>query len=141
MGDYCSRCKTTEGKFIKNAKGTNGRHYYYCTDCAKEKMRRYYATDKGRERVRAANHKSMKKFDYKQQARNAVNNEIRMGRMVRPATCSICESTGKIQGHHEDYSKPLEVIWACRSCHADLDRKLEKVYNISNKRTIVCVIG
>ena len=23
----------------------------------------------------------------------------------------------KVQGHHPDYSKPLEVIWMCKSCH------------------------
>lgn len=28
-----------------------------------------------------------------------------------------------IQRHHEDYSKPMEVIFVCRECHGELDRQ------------------
>ncbi len=36
-----------------------------------------------------------------------------------PESCEACQSTtaGKLQAHHDDYSKPLEVRWLCRSCH------------------------
>jgi ribosomal protein S27AE len=39
------------------------------------------------------------------------------GRLVKQP-CEKCgnENTEK---HHEDYSKPLEVIWLCRQCHLD----------------------
>ena len=42
---------------------------------------------------------------------------IASGEIVRPRFCSACEWGSKTCGHHEDYSKPLEVIWVCNSCH------------------------
>lgn len=28
-----------------------------------------------------------------------------------------CENMEKIEAHHEDYTKPLEIIWLCTTCH------------------------
>ncbi len=53
---------------------------------------------------------------------NAVAKAIRHGELVRPQTCSECKSksgrgAGTMQGHHDDYAKPLDVRWLCSSCH------------------------
>ena len=48
---------------------------------------------------------------------------VRTGKIVRPDDCSACGSTAFIEGHHEDYSKPLEVEWLCKKCHAIADKK------------------
>lgn len=53
-------------------------------------------------------------------ARDILKNAVRAGSVIRPASCSICGNTCKPDGHHYDYSKPLDVIWACRECHANL---------------------
>lgn len=43
---------------------------------------------------------------------------LREGRLVRPSTCERCGSGKRlIHGHHDDYSKPLEVRWLCGMCH------------------------
>lgn len=39
-------------------------------------------------------------------------------RMVKKP-CSKCMSS-EAEKHHEDYTKPLEVVWLCRSCHLEL---------------------
>lgn len=41
---------------------------------------------------------------------------IRAGKITRKP-CEIC-SNHKTDAHHDDYSKPLEVIWLCRKHHA-----------------------
>lgn len=57
----------------------------------------------------------------KLQARFALNNAIRKGHIKR-GNCSICGTTKDVEGHHPDYSKPLNVIWVCPSCHSSLHR-------------------
>lgn len=61
----------------------------------------------------------------KRNARQRVRDHMLAGKIIRPEMCSVCKQKGKIEGHHEDYSKPLEVIWLCRTCHviADIKRK------------------
>ena len=53
-------------------------------------------------------------------ARRAVMIAVRSGKLVRPVECSRCDSEKSIQAHHEDYSKPLDVIWVCQKCHTDI---------------------
>lgn len=55
----------------------------------------------------------------KAKAWNAVSNAIRDGRLTRPPACSVCGKVGKVQAHHHDYSKPLDVIWECFKCHRE----------------------
>jgi len=63
----------------------------------------------------------------KHQVRAIVNKAIKAGKIVKPICCSVCQKTGRIEGHHEDYDKPLEVIWLCRKCHGNLHSKYSKV--------------
>ncbi len=37
-----------------------------------------------------------------------------------PGECEACHRKDYIQAHHEDYSKPTEVIWLCTACHRKL---------------------
>lgn len=60
----------------------------------------------------------------KKRANCAVNNAIRDGRMIRKP-CSVCGEPNA-QGHHEDYSKPLDVVWLCRRHHADRHLEINK---------------
>lgn len=56
-------------------------------------------------------------------SRRAVLRAVAAGDLVRPAVCGQCGVGCKPDGHHEDYSKPLEVVWLCRSCHSALHRE------------------
>lgn len=54
----------------------------------------------------------------KVKAREAVYKAKKSGKLIIEP-CSVCNSTENIHAHHEDYSKPLDVIWLCNKCHHD----------------------
>jgi len=62
-----------------------------------------------------------------------VCRQVRLGRIIRPKTCSQCGLGGRIEGHHEDYSKPLEIIWLCQKCHSALRRKFRAALGLKAK--------
>lgn len=62
-----------------------------------------------------------KKYKQKYRARNAVNNAIRNGKLIKLA-CEICGDI-KSDGHHEDYRKKLQVRWLCRKHHHETHQK------------------
>jgi len=57
----------------------------------------------------------------RRKASTAVGNAIRDGRLVR-GRCEVCGSS-KSQGHHRDYTKPLEVMWLCAIHHSEWHAK------------------
>lgn len=65
----------------------------------------------------------------KSRARRALHKALKAGRVTKPAFCERCESeTPRLDGHHEDYGKPLDVIWVCVPCHNVVHpRKWERV--------------
>lgn|SRR3990167_3905961 len=60
-----------------------------------------------------------KKNPEKQKAHVKLNYAIRTGKIIK-SPCVECGDAYRIQGHHPDYSKPLEVIWVCSIHHKDL---------------------
>lgn len=64
--------------------------------------------------------KSRLKYPEKRKAQYTLSNALRTGKIKRPNFCSVCNKSCKPQGHHYDYSKPLNVIWMCKKCHSDL---------------------
>jgi len=57
---------------------------------------------------------------------SAVNSAIKKGIIKKPHKCSMCGEEGNLVGHHEDYSKPIDVIWVCRRCHSKIHMKNDK---------------
>lgn len=50
-------------------------------------------------------------------AHNAVARAIIRGRLQRKP-CEMCGTTAFVAAHHDDYSKPLAVMWLCPIHHA-----------------------
>lgn len=61
-------------------------------------------------------------------AYTAVAKALRAGKLKYPedSACSECGSTRNVVKHHDDYSKPLEVIYLCKICHVKRHREVLK---------------
>ena len=67
------------------------------------------------------------KDDGYQAAHSAVARAITKGTLIRPDHCTRCLIPCSPQGHHDDHSKPLEVMWLCPVCHAQRHKELGKI--------------
>ena len=141
------QCKSCEGFF--NARAFYVSNQTRCKECVKSSVRsnraekieyyqsydrlRYRQCDKRKDaakksaasdagvRSRRASYLRMKELEpEKYVARNAVNNAIRAGRLIRADSCFFCPQTHALHAHHHDYSKPLDVFWLCPKCHGKL---------------------
>lgn len=75
----------------------------------------------GKPRVTQINYTPYFSPQEKMRARAAVKEAVRRKKIRKPMHCSRCGTeTAKsdLHGHHEDYSKPLEVEWLCAECHS-----------------------
>jgi hypothetical protein len=51
-------------------------------------------------------------------AHSATRSGIRRG-LLQPQPCSVCGEP-KAEAHHDDYERPLHVVWLCRAHHKQL---------------------
>lgn len=78
----------------------------------------YAKTAAGREAAGRAKANWAQTNEIKKTASNRVNNAVRDGKIEKPSACSECgKSNTRIEGHHDDYAKPLDVRWLCSACH------------------------
>lgn len=83
---------------------------------------KYWTREEVRERDLKRSRVKNKSWEAK--ARSLANRAVDLGFLSRPDYCSECGGKGwGIHAHHEDYNKPLEVIWLCTDCHGKKHRK------------------
>lgn len=60
----------------------------------------------------------------KRRAHKKVECALLSGKLVRQP-CERCGTTVPVHAHHDDYSKPLEVMWLCQTHHKERHRELD----------------
>jgi hypothetical protein len=146
----CFKCGLIKplSEFYSHKRMADG-HLNKCIACAKNDMSQYLQTKmldkvyakKERERcrikqsaARAAGKVSIPKQEstqkWRSKNREKTNAHVRAARavadgvLVKPEACQRCEiKTARLEKHHEDYSKPLQVEWLCPKCHGLTKRK------------------
>lgn len=58
-------------------------------------------------------------------ARSTANTYQARGVLVLEP-CEDCGSTDRIEKHHEDYSRPLDVVFLCRTCHLARHHRVDR---------------
>lgn len=58
----------------------------------------------------------------KLRAQRAAQRAVRKG-LIKRLPCRICSAV-KVDAHHPDYNKPLDVVWLCRKHHFMVHRLL-----------------
>lgn len=118
----CSKCGLP-GEFAKRKVSKDGLQHQ-CKSCRSKIIRALYKKNR-KDRIsyskeyRKTHYKGSNPRNDKVRAREAVKTAIVRGKITKPDACSKCGSRGKIQAHHDDYLKKLDVIWLCTVCHAE----------------------
>ena len=132
LNKRCSKCMEYKdlSEFGKRSLSNDGLQYM-CKSCHKAAVKRNYK-EKREQRIEYARQhyelvKEARKYynaEYhrdhaiEHSARNILNYNLRMGRITKPENCEKCGKPLPLEAHHEDYSKPLEINWLCRTCHS-----------------------
>ena len=106
-----------------------------CGDAKRAADREWYREAYKKPEVRAkfyAHHKRRRRVHPdRERAISLVLSAIKYGRLTR-MPCVICGDV-RSHGHHEDYSKPLEVVWLCAHHHQQRHAELRALAKANSK--------
>lgn len=136
---FCKRCENDKEitEFYAHPAMADG-YLNICKPCKKEESKeRYDRLSNDPEWVESERERNLEKYyrlyatgyvfkappgseAEKQFARRCVAQAVKAGVLVRPEHCPRCgKKKRRIEAHHHDYSKPLEVEWLCSPCHKE----------------------
>jgi len=96
-------------------------------DQTKEYYRQWYLKNGRNDKNRDAIRREWKLNNQEKiKAHNVLKYHVYTGAIIKPEKCYECGEKTKIVGHHNDYLKPLDVIWLCGSCQKKLHHKITR---------------
>ncbi len=132
----CSKCGVVKAD-SEYFKSFSSRYTRHCKACLNTRARqRYLANPPGvneekkawlrTKEGRLARNRYMQKYRHanpdKGVAHSIVRSAIKAGTLLR-RPCEVCGEV-RVDAHHEDYSKPLDVTWLCHTHHLARHRLL-----------------
>lgn len=126
----CPRCSIVKPAAAFYVSSKTSRLSAYCKDCTRAQQCKWAADNRARKleinakwRRRNSGRRRMM-----MEACNTLWSAIRSGKVVRGTICSTCGSSNRIEASHENYRKPLDVVWLCNKCH--------RIYNCAEPKTL-----
>ncbi len=126
-----------------------------CTECSRIAAGAYYKNNAGKiltkkyihdkdrskkirqtKRYKETHNANRRKPEYKikERAHTIVCKAVKNG-ILKRLPCEKCGKQ-KSEAHHDDYSKPLEVIWFCHTCHMEHHRNLNYALRLLNRSNL-----
>jgi hypothetical protein len=94
----------SRNRYARNLEFLRGKHREYSRRKTYEMKKKY----------------AVKADPLKRRARKLLGNAVANGSIAKPSKCEDCHNDcerHRLHGHHEDYNKPLDVVWLCHRCH------------------------
>lgn len=124
----CSKCYETKPTtdFYKSAINRDGL-CGQCKVCHNNKVIENRSNKKLLSFKQVAPHKKfwLQENKIKHKAHQAVSYAIQTGKLIRQP-CEKCGTTQHVVAHHEDYNKPLDVVWLCKHHHRERHLEIDK---------------
>jgi hypothetical protein len=79
--------------------------------------KKYLGTEHGKKKRNERTQKWDSDNPEKRRVHDRTMYAVETGKLIRPDNCSRCQKVCTPHAHHEDYSKPFDVIWLCSTCH------------------------
>lgn len=135
MKKICKDCNLEKDikEFYKHPQTKDG-YLNKCKDCVRQRVKNHRDKNIDRireyDRARGQTEKRKAKVKSRNKIYNGVRDGLRKGNIVKSKCCEDCGSSEfKLEGHHFDYSKPLEVVWLCKKCHMKRHSKYDEEVN------------
>lgn len=131
-----------------------------CRECFSRYNRERYLKNRDKVREQVADYRAknpQKVFETRlktclkdpsmKRAQKVVDAALKCGALTNPGVCFGCGCKAeerRIEAHHHDYSKPLDVVWLCTTCHRQLDaqrrvREGKSPYGMGNGANVLDV--
>ena len=131
-----ARRRASNLAYSRSEHGRAKRKEYAQSEAGREANRRYRDSEKGaalyksisqsadvRERVAKTITEYRKRFPERRAANNKVMRALSSGKLKRQP-CLVCGA--EAVAHHQDYSRPLDVVWLCQSHHKQTHALVEE---------------
>jgi hypothetical protein len=126
MDKKCSNCNEYKPltEYYANPRTIDG-FSNKCKECYREYARVYAITERGKIAANQRKYLWGIRHPLEKAAHAFLRVALKAGRVKRLA-CAVCGNE-KSQAHHENYEKPMEVVWLCARHHAERHSEMRRV--------------
>jgi len=132
---HVNKCKECNKRDVQQVRNGNVEYYREYDRARSDDPKRVQARKDYAERMKndpiAKEKKKLytKKYQDKHAIKRAAHlilgYEVKKGNITL-TPCKKCFNTDDLNAHHEDYTKPLDIVWLCKTCHGKRHREINE---------------